>query len=187
MKYCSECSAIVQLKIPEGDTFPRYICESCQTIHYQNPKIITGCIATWQGKILLCRRAIEPRYGLWTLPAGFMENNETAQQGAARETMEEAQAKITDVKLFGVFNIPHISQVYMMFSGEVKDGKSAPGQESIEVEWFEEANIPWKELAFPVVQESLELHFLDKVRQRVTVHYGDIIRDLNNKVTVNRY
>lgn len=187
MKYCSECSATVQLKVPEGDTLSRYICDNCHTIHYQNPKIITGCIPSWQGKILLCRRAIEPRYGLWTLPAGFMENNETAQQGAARETMEEAQAKIGDVKLFGIFNIPHISQVYMMFSGEVKGGHSAPGQESLEVEWFEEADIPWKELAFPVVRESLQLYFSDKVSQRVTVHYGDIIRDLNNKVTINRY
>lgn len=187
MKYCSECSATVQLKIPAGDTLPRYICNTCQTIHYQNPKIITGCIAGWQGKILLCRRAIEPRYGLWTLPAGFMENNETAQHGAARETMEEAQARVADIKLFGVFNIPHISQVYMMFSGEVKGGSCAPGQESLEVKWFEEANIPWKELAFPVVQESLQLYFSDKASQQVTVHYGDIIRDLHNQVTVNRY
>lgn len=187
MKYCSECSAPVQLKIPEGDTLPRYICDSCQTIHYQNPKIITGCIARWQGKVLLCRRAIEPRYGLWTLPAGFLENNETSQHGAARETMEEAQAQISNLKLFGVFNIPHISQVYILFSAEVEDGYCAPGHESLETNWFKETDIPWNELAFPVVHESLQLYFSDKEHQQITVHLGDIVRDIHDKVTINRY
>ena len=186
MKYCSECSSPVQLKIPEGDTLPRYICDSCQTIHYQNPKVITGCIARWQGKVLLCRRAIEPRYGLWTLPAGFLENNETSQDGATREAMEEAQAQISNLKLFGVFNIPHISQVYIMFSGEVEDGYCAPGYESLETNWFKETDIPWNELAFPVVHESLQLYFSDKEHQQITVHLGDIVRDIHDKVTINR-
>ena len=187
MKYCSECSAPVALSIPEGDTLPRYVCAICGTIHYQNPKIITGCIATWNEKILLCRRAIEPRRGLWTMPAGFMENNETAQYGAARETMEEAQAQICDLKLFGVFNIPHISQVYLMFSGHVLDGYCAPGSESLETKWFDETEIPWQQLAFPVVYESLQLYFKDKSNHQETVHFGDIIRDKDNKVTINRY
>jgi len=187
MKYCSACGALVALTIPEGDSLPRYVCTSCGAIHYQNPKIITGCIATWNEKILLCRRAIEPRRGLWTMPAGFMENNETAQYGAARETMEEAQAQVSDLKLFGVFNIPHISQVYLMFTGHVLDGYSAPGSESLETNWFDETEIPWQQLAFPVVYESLQLYFKDKNNHHETVHFGDIIRDKDNEVTINRY
>lgn len=186
MKYCSECSAPVVLKIPQGDTLPRYVCDSCQMIHYQNPKIITGCIAIWNEKLLLCRRAIEPRYGLWTFPAGFMENHETSHQGAIRETMEEATARVTNPQLFGVFNIPHISQVYMMFLGQVEDGICAPGFESLETQWFDESDIPWNHLAFPVVHECLKLYFSDKNKQ-LTVHFSDIIRDKDNKVKILRY
>lgn len=187
MKFCSECSAPVVLKIPQGDTFPRFVCDNCQTIHYQNPKIITGCLASWEEKILLCKRAIEPRYGLWTFPAGFLENHETTQQGAVRETMEEALAEVTDLKLFGVFNIPHISQVYMMFIARVEDGQCAPGAESLEAQWFDEANIPWEQLAFPVIHECLQLYFADRKQQNSSVHFGDITRDKDNKVVIARY
>lgn len=187
MKYCSECSAPVVLEIPEGDTLPRYVCVSCQMIHYQNPKIITGCIATWKEKLLLCRRAIEPRYGLWTFPAGFMENHETSHQGAIRETMEEARAQVTNLQLFGVFNIPHISQVYMMFLGQVEDGFCAPGYESLETQWFNESDIPWNELAFPVVHECLQLYYTDKRNKHLNVHFGDVVRDKDNKVKILRY
>ena len=188
MKYCSECSAPVVLRVPEGDSLPRYVCTACQTIHYQNPKIIAGCIATWEEKVLLCKRAIEPRYGLWTLPAGFMENNETTQEGAARETMEEARAQVSDLKLFGVFNIPHISQVYMMFLGHVIDGRCAPGVESLETAWFSEEDIPWQQLAFPVIRETLQCYFDDQKQQtQGKVHLGDIIRNENNQVIVKRY
>ncbi|MDX2504868.1 MAG: NUDIX hydrolase [Gammaproteobacteria bacterium] len=187
MKYCCECASPVIVKIPEGDTFPRYVCEHCHTIHYQNPKIITGCIATWEEKILLCRRAIEPRYGKWTLPAGFMENNETTQQGAARETLEEAQAVVSDLQLFGVFNIPHISQVYMIFHGHATNDFCAPTHESLEAHFFNEENIPWNELAFPTVHECLKLYFADKKNHQLTVHFGDILRDKQNKVAIRRY
>ena len=110
MKYCSQCGASVELKIPEGDTLPRYICGNCATIHYSNPKIVAGCIAEWDERILLCKRAIEPRYGLWTLPAGFMENNETVAQAAMRETLEEANARVDTIEMYALYNIPHISQ-----------------------------------------------------------------------------
>lgn len=187
MKYCCECASPVSLKIPEGDTLPRYVCDHCQTIHYQNPKVITGCIPIWEEKILLCRRAIEPRYGKWTLPAGFMENNETTQQGAARETMEEAQALVSDMQLFGVFNIPHISQVYVMFRANMTSGHFAATHESLETQLFTEDTIPWDELAFPVVHECLKLYFSDKKHHLFSTHFGDIIRDKHDKVTITHY
>ncbi|TNF34780.1 MAG: NUDIX domain-containing protein [Gammaproteobacteria bacterium] len=176
MKFCSQCGATVTHKIPEGDSLPRYVCESCDTIHYQNPRIIAGCIAEWQGSILLCKRAIEPRYGLWTLPAGFMENRETTAEGAAREALEEANANILKLSLFSVFSIPHISQVYMMFRGELDRGQASPGHESLEVGLFQEQDIPWDELAFPVIRETLKLYYADKHSGRFRTHSGDIVR-----------
>ena len=187
MKFCSECASPVVVKIPEGDHLPRYVCEQCQTIHYQNPKVITGCIPLWEDKILLCKRGIEPRYGKWTVPAGFMENHETTQQGAVRETMEEAQAEVSELQLFGVFNIPHISQVYVMFYGQLVNDYHASTHESLETQLFSEHEIPWNELAFPVVHESLRLFFSDKKRNSLNVHFGDIVRDQNNQVSITHY
>ena len=110
MIFCSNCGAQVIEKIPAGDSRPRHICESCNTIHYQNPKIVAGCLPAWEGRLLLCKRAIEPRHGLWTLPAGFMENGESTEQAAMRETLEEACADVVDLSLYGVFSIPQINR-----------------------------------------------------------------------------
>lgn len=177
MKFCSDCGAPVSLRIPEGDNRSRYVCDRCQAIHYQNPKIVTGCIPVWEGKILLCRRAIEPRYGLWTLPAGFMENGETTLQAAQRETLEEAQARVSIQALYTLFNLPHIDQVYMMFRATLCDLHFAPGAESLEVALFAEPEIPWDQLAFPVVRETLRLYFRDRERGGdFPVHVGDIER-----------
>ena len=173
--------------MPDGDHLPRYVCEQCHTVHYQNPKVITGCIPLWQEQILLCRRAIEPRYGKWTVPAGFMENHETTQQGAMRETREEAQAEIVELQLFGVFNIPHISQVYVMFVGQMLNAHHAPTHESLETSLYDEHSIPWDELAFPVVRESLELYFSDRKNNYFSIHFGDIIRDENEQLLITRY
>jgi ADP-ribose pyrophosphatase YjhB (NUDIX family) len=178
MIFCSNCGARVVEKIPEGDDRSRYVCEACATIHYQNPKIVAGCIPEWNGRLLLCRRAIEPRLGLWTLPAGFMENLETTEQAAARETWEEARARVIDMSLYGVFSIPHISQVYMMFRGRLATEKFAPGPESLEVRLFEEQEIPWQELAFPVVRLTLEKYFQDVRNGGFPVHVTDINRRL---------
>jgi len=145
--------------VPEGDNRERFVCDSCKTVHYQNPNNVAGAILTWQDKVLLCKRAIDPRYGLWTLPAGFMENNETVAQAAARESMEEANAQSGPLNLFGVFSLPYISQVYMMFSGRLLSDDISPGFESLEVELFTRDQIPWEEIAFPVVTHSLELFF----------------------------
>lgn len=166
------------LKIPEGDSVPRYVCEKCHTIHYQNPKVVVGCLPEWEGNILLCRRAIEPRYGLWTLPAGFMENGETTEQGALRETYEEARASVHLAGLFAVFSIPHISQVYMMFHGTLNDLNFGPGPESIDVRLFSEAEIPWDKLAFPVVHRTLWYYLEDRRKGKFEIHVDNLTRPM---------
>ena len=169
MKFCSECGHSVSLKIPELDTKQRFVCEPCGIIHYQNPRIITGCLPVYKGKVLLCRRAIEPRKGFWTLPAGFMENNETVLEGALRETWEEAEAKVVDAHLYRLFDLPAISQVYVFFRGTVSDGAFGVGVESTETQLFDEDSIPWDELAFPVVGETLRDYFNDRISESYPV------------------
>lgn len=174
MKYCSNCASAVNLSIPEGDSLPRHVCENCGTIHYQNPKIVAGCIPMWEDRILMCKRAIDPRYGKWTLPAGFMENGETVAQAAARETIEEAQAEVVDLQLYGLFNIPHVNQVYIMFRGELETPSFAAGQESLEVCLLSEDEIPWDQLAFPVIHRTLHLFVEDRRRGTFGNHMFDI-------------
>lgn len=172
------------LRIPPGDNLPRHVCDTCHAIHYQNPKIVAGCVATWGEEILLCRRAIEPRYGLWTLPAGFMENRETTVEAAARETLEEACAQLRSLSLYGLFNLPHIDQVYIMFRGELREREVRAGAESLEALLFSEADIPWEELAFPVVSETLRLFFEDRRAGEFRVHTGDIVRGPDRALTI---
>lgn len=176
MKFCNQCGAAVVLRIPAGDTRPRFVCAACETIHYENPKIVAGCIPEWQDKVLLCRRAIEPRHGLWTLPAGFMENDETTIEAAARETLEEAQARVQISGLYALFNLPHINQVYVMFRARLLDLNFGPGSESLEVALFDEEEIPWDELAFAVVRETLRLYYADRGRGAFGQYLGDIVR-----------
>lgn len=186
MKYCSECgSNQIDLLIPAGDNRPRHVCGQCGQIHYQNPKVITGCLVEHQGQVLLCRRAIAPRYGLWTLPAGFMENHETTEQAAIRETWEEAQAQVTALKLYGVFSIPHISQIYLMFLAQLvpNDPLFAAGSESLEVALFDETDIPWSELAFPVVQKTLMQYYQDRLHGQFPTRVGDINKSISTLKT----
>jgi ADP-ribose pyrophosphatase YjhB (NUDIX family) len=185
VNYCSACGEKVSFLIPEGDNRQRYVCNSCQIIHYENPKIVTGCIAQWQDKILLCKRAIEPRYGLWTLPAGFMENQETNLQGAARETAEEANAEVENMQLFCVFSIAHINQVYTMYLGDLVDGQASAGEESLDVALVAEDEVPWQDIAFQVINETLKLYYQDKKQGSFNTHYGDIIKQVNNAYIVN--
>ncbi len=187
MKFCSQCGVPVELRVPRGDNLPRYVCPSCAVVHYQNPKIVAGAVLEWQGKVLLCRRAIEPRYGLWTLPAGFMENGETTAAAAAREVHEEACATAQDLVLYGLYNLPHISQVYVMFRGRLAAGQAEPGPESLNVALFDEADIPWDQLAFPVVRETLERYFQDRRSGGFGVHMADITRGADQGITVVRY
>lgn len=174
MKYCGDCGAETSFEIPHGDNMPRDVCKRCGAIHYQNPKIVVGCIPEWKDQILLCKRAIEPRLGLWTLPAGFMENHETIEQAALRETEEEAQAKVNLTNLYTVFSIPHVSQVYMVFRGVMKDATFGAGEESLEVKLFDLDQIPWTELAFQVMDETLKLYVQDRATGQYPFHVGTI-------------
>jgi ADP-ribose pyrophosphatase YjhB (NUDIX family) len=162
MNYCSHCAAPVVFRVPAGDNRPRHVCEGCGLIHYSNPKIIAGCLPIWDEQVLLCRRAIEPRHGLWTLPAGFMENGESTQDAARRETKEEACARVEIGDLYCYLNIPHISQVYVIFLARLLDLDFAAGEESLEVELFHEAEIPWQKIAFPAIDIALRHYFEDR-------------------------
>ena len=162
MKYCSSCGSKVELKVPQDDHFPRYCCTNCDAIHYQNPNIVTGTIPIMKDRILLCKRAIHPRPGMWTLPAGFLENGETLGQGAFRETLEETNTEVKMGNLYAIFNIPQISQVYMLFFAEVLREDFGETPESLEVKLFKEEEIPWQELAFPFVPIVLKNYFADR-------------------------
>jgi ADP-ribose pyrophosphatase YjhB (NUDIX family) len=174
MKFCSACANPVEQTIPPGDNRLRYVCASCDVIHYQNPRAVVGCIPEWEDKILLCRRAIEPRYGLWTLPAGFMENGETTAEAGVRETLEEANARVEPLELFSLIDIPYLNQIYMLYRATLLDLAYSAGSESLEVELFTEANIPWDDIAFPAITETLTWYFEDRKRDRFVLHTGAI-------------
>ncbi len=174
MKFCSSCGQPVALRVPPGDDRERFVCDACGTIHYQNPKIVTGCLPIYEGRVLLCKRAIHPRSGLWTLPAGFLENGETTVEGAIRETREEACAEVSVHGLYTVFNLPHISQIYMFFRADLTNPNFSAGPESADVQLFEESQIPWEELAFPVIRDTLRHYFSDRSAGNFPVRVGDI-------------
>ncbi len=166
MKFCSECASPVFFLIPDGDNRPRYVCSECKTIHYQNPRMVVGTIPVWEEdgelKVLLCKRAIEPRHGYWTLPGGFMENGESTDQAALRETMEEAGANVALHELFTLLNVPHVNQVHLFYRASLLDLNFAAGEESLEVRLFSEEDIPWNELAFPTIMHTLRYFFEDR-------------------------
>ncbi|HWK46148.1 MAG TPA: NUDIX hydrolase [Stellaceae bacterium] len=158
----------VDRRIPEGEDRPRLTCDACGFIFYENPKIVVGSVVGWDGRILLCRRAIEPRRGYWTLPAGYLELNETTEAGAAREAMEEAQADIAIDGLLAIYSIPRISQVQLIYRARLKQGVYAPGPESLEVELFAWDDIPWHDLAFPSVHWALD-HYRESLTEAVLI------------------
>ena len=157
MNFCIKCGASVSMIVPDGDTRERAVCDNCGHIHYVNPRIVTGCLPVHKDQVLLCKRAIEPRYGFWTLPAGYLENGETVAVGAARETMEEANANVTGLELYTVFSLPHISQIYMFFLSELNKPEFSSGEEALEGKLFSEDEIPWESLSFPVSYTHLTL------------------------------
>jgi ADP-ribose pyrophosphatase YjhB (NUDIX family) len=182
MKFCSECAHPVTVAIPEGDNRPRYVCTQCGTIHYQNPKMVIGTIPVWERdgelKVLLCKRAIEPRHGYWTLPAGFMENEETTGQAAVRETEEEAGANVELGNLFTLLNVAHVHQVHLFYLARLLDLDYEAGVESLDVQMFAEHEIPWDELAFPTIRTTLELFFADRRQVLEGGSYGVHTRDI---------
>jgi ADP-ribose pyrophosphatase YjhB (NUDIX family) len=182
LKYCPECGAPVELRTPQDDHRERHVCTVCATIHYHNPKLIVGAIPEWEdGRILLCRRAIEPRHGLWTLPAGFMENGETTGEAAARETLEEANARVAIGDLYSMHNLPYINQVHLLFRAKLLDLDFSPGVESLEVELFAENEIPWDSLAFRPVKFTLQQYFTDRKNGSFHFFNADLMPPVHNQ------
>jgi len=176
MNFCSNCGAKLDHRIPEGDDRPRFVCDACHIIHYQNPKIVVGCIPEWKDKILLCQRAIEPQKGRWTLPAGYLENSETLAEGARRETLEEADADVEILSPYAMFDLPFISQIYLLFRARLKSSSFGPTAESSEVCLIAEEDIPWDNLAFNVIRETLVRYFDDRTEGVFRFQTGDLAR-----------
>ncbi|HQQ69807.1 MAG TPA: NUDIX hydrolase [Alicycliphilus sp.] len=176
IKHCRECGAAVTYRLPDdGDTRARAICPACGTIHYENPLMVVGTVPVLGERVLLCKRNIEPRWGKWTLPAGFMELGETAEQGAARETDEEAGALIEMGPLFSLLSVPQVGQVHIFYRATVLSDRFDPGHETLEARLFAEEEIPWDEIAFRTVKRTLECFFADRRAGRFGVHSFDIV------------
>jgi ADP-ribose pyrophosphatase YjhB (NUDIX family) len=181
VKFCSHCGQPVTLRTPEGDHLPRHVCSGCGTIHYQNPKLVVGCVPEHEGRILLCRRAIEPRHGYWTIPAGFMENGETTQEAARRESLEEALADVEIGSLLAVVHVLHADQVHVMFRARLPEARFGAGAESLEVKLCDEAGIPWEDIAFRSVEFALRRYFEDRRRGVEDHHFTSL--DLRRRST----
>lgn len=174
MNFCSKCGTKdPAFEIPPGDNRPRFVCRNCDMIHYSNPRIITGCLPIWEDKVLLCKRAIEPRLGFWNVASGFMENGETVEEGAKREVLEEAEAEVEIIGVHSIYSIPRISQVYIHYLGNLIDGKFGVGEESLESQLFTESEIPWIEMAFPSSTFTLRKYFEDRKKGERNVHLGE--------------
>ncbi|WP_367068568.1 NUDIX hydrolase [Oryzisolibacter sp. LB2S] len=176
IQHCRECGAAVAYRLPDdGDTRERAICTVCGTIHYENPLMVVGTVPVLGERVLLCKRNIEPRWGKWTLPAGFMELDETTAQGAARETDEEAGAQIELGPLFSLLNVPQVGQVHIFYLATLQSDRFAPGHETIEARLFTEDEIPWDEIAFRTVKKTLEQYFADRRAGHFGMHSFDIV------------
>jgi ADP-ribose pyrophosphatase YjhB (NUDIX family) len=170
LNFCCTCAAPVKRIIPPGDSLPRHVCAACGTIHYRNPRLVVGALPVWEDRVLLCRRAIEPRLGCWTLPAGFMENQESIADAATRETREEACARIALEAMYTVISVPQIDQVHVIYRARLLDLDFAPGEESLEVALFDEVSIPWPEIAFHTVAMTLRHFFADRAAGNFGFH-----------------
>ena len=176
MNFCPNCGARVAYRIPPGDSLPRHLCDACGAIHYHNPLMVVGSIPEIDDRVLLCRRAIEPRSGLWTLPAGFMELGETTAQGALRETLEEANARVELAEVFTLLSVPHVDQVHLFYRARLLDLEFSPGAESLEVALFHERDIPWEEIAFRTVSTTLRHYYADRSAGAYQLHTESVQR-----------
>ena len=174
IRHCKTCGGVAEYRVPVDDNRERAVCTVCATVHYENPCNVVGTVPAWGEQVLLCRRNIEPRYGYWTLPAGFMELNETLAEGAVRETVEEAGANIELQPLFSLLNVVRAGQVHLFYRARLIDTRFAPGPETIEAQLFHEHEIPWDDLAFRTVRETLKLYFEDRRRGQFGFHCADI-------------
>jgi ADP-ribose pyrophosphatase YjhB (NUDIX family) len=174
LNFCSNCGSPVETKIPPGDHLPRFVCTSCNMVHYKNPLLVLGCVPEWENKILLCKRAIEPRRGFWTVPAGFMENGETMQAAAARECHEEALATVEVGSLLAIVNVTRANQVHVMFRAKLLKPEFAPGPESLEVGLYEESEVPWADLAFASGEYALRRYYEDRAAGREQHHFTEL-------------
>lgn len=175
IKHCKNCGNAVTYRVPDdGDVKERAVCPTCGTIHYENPLNVVGTVPRWGDRVLLCKRNIEPRWGKWTLPAGFMELNETTAQGAARETVEEAGAQFEMEPLFSLLNVERVGQVHLFYRARLISDQFQPGHETIEARLFTEAEIPWEEIAFKTVKTTLECYFADRRKGSYGIHVLDI-------------
>jgi ADP-ribose pyrophosphatase YjhB (NUDIX family) len=187
MKFCSACGQPVEMRIPDGDHLPRAVCTACGTIHYDNPRIIAGCVIDVGGKILMCKRAIEPRHGFWTIPAGFMENGESVQQGAAREAMEEALAHVQIGSLLAIVSVLRAHQVHIMFRARLDPAHPdfGIGPESLETQLYAESEIPWPQVAFLSVEFALRRYFEDRRNGVERLHFRTIDWQDGKLVTID--
>ena len=176
MNFCSNCGTRVTLKIPEGDFLPRHVCDTCGTIHYQNPKIVVGSVPEYEGRILICKRGIEPRLGFWTIPAGFMENDETLEAGAAREAREEAHIDVEIGSLLLLANVTHARQVHVFFRSRMRTPDFGITHESLEVRLVDERDIPWDDLAFPSTEYALRCFVEDRAAGVARHHVAEMKR-----------
>lgn len=174
IKHCRACGAEVEYRVPSDDNRERAVCPRCGTVHYENPLNVVGTVPVWGEQVLLCKRAIEPRYGLWTLPAGFMELGETTAEGAMRETTEEAGARVELQALFSVLNVVRVGQVHLFYRARLLDARFDPGSETLEARLFHEHEVPWEQIAFRSVRETLQCFFADRRRGQFDLHCADI-------------
>jgi ADP-ribose pyrophosphatase YjhB (NUDIX family) len=181
MNFCSQCGGPVTLKVPAGDDRPRHVCAACGTVHYQNPKVVVGCIPIWEDRILMCRRDIDPRKGYWTLPAGYLENGETTADGARRETLEETGSTVVDLIPYLMVDIVHINQIYLMFRCNLRAPDFHPTRESAEVKLMPMDALPWNEIAFKVIEKTLRCYLQDRIAGNFAFRTDTI--DLNKKQT----
>jgi ADP-ribose pyrophosphatase YjhB (NUDIX family) len=184
MKFCSLCGHSLTLRIPETDDRERHVCDACGHVHYQNPRIIVCALPCFEDKVLLCKRAIEPRYGLWTLPGGFMELGESTIDAARRETEEEAGARIDVLELYAMYHILHIDQVHMFYRARLRDLDFAAGIESLEVQLCGEDTVPWQDMAFPAVTDTLRHYFRDLPTGHFPLRLADVMVGANNSRTI---